>query len=279
MGRINHELKLRIVKMHKDGFSVAAIRREMRFLGYTVCRDTISYWIHKYQIGLFGDICESDIPQVSTCVSLRDAELIKECIAKDCTVSSTEIHRVLKEDGASFGLTTTKRAIAASGYTHSKPRYGQMVRDANKLKRVEFCERLIAADDTFDNVIFSDECSIQLHQNKLHSHRQKDACAAVLPKPKHPLKIHVWAAISKRGASKIKLFEGIMDSTFYVENILRDALVPFIQSKFGGNDGHRFQQDNDPKHTSKLSKQFMDENQINWWNDWPAGNYLICRLC
>lgn len=270
MGRINHELKLRIVKMHKDGFSVAAIRREMRFLGYTVCRDTISYWIHKYQIGLFGDICESDIPQVSTCVSLRDAELIKECIAKDCTVSSTEIHRVLKEDGASFGLTTTKRAIAASGYTHSKPRYGQMVRDANKLKRVEFCERLIAADDTFDNVIFSDECSIQLHQNKLHSYRQKDACAAVLPKPKHPLKIHVWAAISKRGASKIRLFEGIMDSTFYVENILRDALVPFIQSKFGGNDGHRFQQDNDPKHTSKLSKQFMDENQINWWNDWPA---------
>lgn len=135
---------------------------------------------------MFGDICESDIPQVSTCVSLRDAELIKECIAKDYTVSSTEI-RVLKEDGASFGLTTTKWAIAASGYTHSKPRYGQMVRDANKLKRVEFCERLIAADDTFDNVIFSDECSIQLHQNKLHSYRQKDACATVLPKPKHPL--------------------------------------------------------------------------------------------
>lgn len=64
-----------------------------------------------------------------------------------------------------------------------------------------------------------------------------------------------------------------MDSTFYVENILRDTLVPFIQSKFG-NDGHRFQQDNNPKHTSKLSKQFMDENQINWWNDWPAGNYV-----
>lgn len=122
MGRINHELKLRIVKMHKNGLSVAAIRREMQFLVSTVCRDTISYWIHKYQIGLFGDICESDIPQVSTCVSLRDADLIKECIAKDCTVSSTEIHRVLKKDGASFGLTTTKWAIAASGYTHWKPK-------------------------------------------------------------------------------------------------------------------------------------------------------------
>lgn len=35
-----------------------------------------------------------------------------------------------------------------------------MVRDVNKLKRVEFCERLIAVDDIFDNVIFSDECFI-----------------------------------------------------------------------------------------------------------------------
>ena len=107
-------------------------------------------------------------------------------------------------------------------FNHSRTRYGQMVRDANKLKWVDFCERLIAKNDWFDNVIFSDECSIQLHQNKLCSYRPKDSCAAVLPKPKHPLKIHVWAAISKPGATKIRLFEGIMDSMFYIENILRD---------------------------------------------------------
>ena len=111
-------------------------------------------------------------------------------------------------------------------FNHSRPRYGQMVRDANKLKWVDFCERLIAKNDRFDDVIFSDECSIQLHQNKLCSYRPKDFCAVVLPK--HPLKIHVWAAISKRGATKIRLFGGIMDSTFYIENILRDTLLPFI---------------------------------------------------
>ena len=114
-------------------------------------------------------------------VTLRDTELIKEYISNDYTMSSTEIHRMLKEDGVSFGLTTTKWAISASGFTHSRPRYGQMVRDANKLKRVDFCDRLIAKNNQFDDVIFSDECSIQLHQNKLCSYRPKDSCAAVLP--------------------------------------------------------------------------------------------------
>lgn len=256
--------------MHKDGNSVARIRRELLEMGHTVSRDSISYWIHKYNIGLFGDLNDPKTPTVTTSVSQRDAELIRDCFSKDATLSSRDIYRMLKDDGASFSLSTTKWAIAACGFTHSKPRYGQMVRDANKAKRVSFCERLIRDNDTFDDVIFSDECSVQLHQNKVCSYRPKDSCAPVLPKPKHPLKIHVWAAISKRGASQIKLFEGIMDSVFYTESILKDTLLPFITAKFG-EDGHRFQQDNDPKHTSKLTKKFMADNNINWWNEWPAG--------
>lgn len=39
------------------------------------------------------------------------------------------------------------------------PFQAAVVRDANKVKRVEFCERLIASNDTLDDVIFSDECS------------------------------------------------------------------------------------------------------------------------
>ena len=48
-------------------------------------------------------------------VTLRDTELIKEYISNDYTMLNTEIHRMLKEDGASFGGTTTKWAISASG--------------------------------------------------------------------------------------------------------------------------------------------------------------------
>ena len=30
-------------------------------------------------------------------------------------------------------------------------------------------------------------------------------------------------------------------------------------------DGHRFMQDNDPKHTSRLAKDYIKEQNVNWW--------------
>ena len=41
------------------------------------------------------------------------------------------------------------------------------------------------------------------------------------PRPKHPIKVHVWAAISKRGATKVCIFEGKMNADFYIEILSR----------------------------------------------------------
>lgn len=54
-----------------------------------------------------------------------------------------------------------------------------------------------------------------------------------------------------------------MDGERYTK-ILQVGLLPFTSSKFP--DGNfRFQQDNDPKHTSRCAKQFFENNNIDWW--------------
>jgi transposase len=76
------------------------------------------------------------------------------------------------------------------------------------------------------------------------------------------LQVHVWGGISRRGATALAIFEGIMDSEFY-QNILRDHLLPFIKEIYP--DGHRFQQDNDPKHVSRSTLAWLRENDVNYW--------------
>ena len=57
-----------------------------------------------------------------------------------------------------------------------------------------------------------------------------------------------------------------MDAPVYV-NILQQTLLPFVRSMYA--DGHRFMQDNDYKHTSKLGKSFLRTYDINWWKTPP----------
>ena len=53
-----------------------------------------------------------------------------------------------------------------------------------------------------------------------------------------------------------------MDAEVYA-SILDSHLLPFISEKFPN--GHRFMQDNDPKHTSGRVQRFFQDNGINWW--------------
>ena len=69
-----------------------------------------------------------------------------------------------------------------------------------------------------------------------------------------------------RGRTGICIFEGIMDTPVYVDIIGR-TLLPFVHEVYP--DGHRFMQDNDPKHVSKLGQDFLAANNINWWRTPP----------
>ena len=52
-------------------------------------------------------------------------------------------------------------------------------------------------------------------------------------RPKHPIKIHVWAGISMRGTTRLILFDGIMDAELYVR-ILEKALLPSARKLYPG---------------------------------------------
>ena len=120
--------------------------------------------------------------------------------------------------------------------------------------------------DEFHNVIWTDETTVQLECHRRFCCRKRGQKPRYKPRPKHPTKVHVWAGISWSGTTKICIFDGIMNAEMYVD-ILDRCLVPFCQQVYP--DGHRFMQDNDPKHTSRRAKKFFEDNNINWWRTPP----------
>lgn len=143
--------------------------------------------------------------------------------------------------GLRLSITTIKQARRKLGWTKCGPRYCQMVRKANRITRLAFAQECLDSGETFN----------------------EGTPGKMKPRSKHPFKVNVWAGISNRSATPILIFTGIMHKEFYVEEILGKVLLPFTQATFP--DGYHFQQDNDPKHKSKLAMQFIKDNNINYW--------------
>lgn len=61
-------------------------------------------------------------------------------------------------------------------------------------------------------VIWTDETTVQLESHRRHSYRKIGEPATLKPRPKHLLKLHVWAGISRGGPTQIVIFSGTMNA-------------------------------------------------------------------
>jgi len=69
----------------------------------------------------------------------------------------------------------------------------------------------------------------------------------------------VWACFSYSGVGPISLIDLIMDQHVYV-NILRNVILSYIDDEMTLI--WTFQQNNDPKHTSKLVKDWFSQKKL-----------------
>lgn len=174
-------------------------------------------------------------------------------------VSNRTIRRVLDEAGV-YGriarvspplkdIHLKKRLSFANGYR--KWRYKQW-------KRILWSDEASALCGTYGQVWVQREANIEWHPDNV-VHREK-----------HPDKVHMWGCFSGYGIGKLFLFEENLDAPLMLrilkENLLKTALPMFQEGEKKGQ--WYFQQDNDPKHTSRIVQTWIRESGIDCL-DWP----------
>ncbi len=243
--------------------SFAKIQEELKGEGIVASRQALSAFWKRYQTtGSVKDAPRSGRP---SCMTDEGQRYIDNLLEEDDELTSKQI-KIMLETTLDIRIceSTVRRILRKElEWVVTLPKYCQTIREPNKVKRLEYARKLLADKEKFEDVIFTDESTIEMTWHKRICRRKIGQPRKPKPRPKHPLKLHVWGGISMRGATKICIFSGIMNSTIYTE-ILRHHLLPFISGTYP--DTHRLMQDNDPKHCSYETGDFLEEQGVNWWH-------------
>ena len=158
---------------------------------------------------------------------------------------------------------TISRHLASLGYKNNLPLETPMLTTAHKEARVIWAKKYL--DHNWKKTLFSDETAFQLFRNTITQWYKNARPVRRIPKDR--TKIFAWGEFCIKGKTSLFCFKEIMNAKFYV-NILQKHKLEII-GLLGNN--FYFQHDNDPKHTSKIAKTFVNEN-FSKVIDWPSNS-------
>ena len=267
MPRLDLNARKRIIVLSRNGSSSSEIHHRLRQEDIHVTKRSINRLLQKFRD--HGSILDLPRRRREKIITDEMKTLIDEWMEGDDELTAKGLKSLLEQKHMAtlkVSLSTIKRARRDNGWLSTHPHYCQLIREVNRVKRKEWCEQQLANNEEFRNVIFSDECTVQLEHHGKLCFRRRSQPRKLKGRPKHPAKIHLWGGISVCGATQIVMFSGNMDAIRYGE-ILKASLLPFIRQCHPT--GHRLYQDNDPKHTSRYISNFFETNGIVWWKSPP----------
>ena len=157
--------KRRMVFFWKKGYKAPTIAKLLRSEGITASRRGI----HKF-LRLFAERRTtarrpgSGRPFILSTEIKNEVERIME---EDDETTATQLHQLLTQRGFNVSIRTVLRCRTALGWTFRGSAYCQLIRAANKEKRLDWArQHLDQAADGFLNVIWTDESTVQLETHK-----------------------------------------------------------------------------------------------------------------
>lgn len=173
MGRLTHEQKAKIVRLRARNKGISEIIRILAEDEFKTSRLTVRRFLRRLEdrqsfenIRLPGRTAEKVTPQL---LDFIDAEM-----DKNDELTAPNLRRKINEEfQVDFSESKVKRLRSKLGWVQTGTKYCQLIREANRVKCLEFCLKCQEDGETFDDVIFTDECSVHMEKHAKICFRRK----------------------------------------------------------------------------------------------------------
>ena len=199
--------------------------------------------------------------------------LVRE-VKKNPKITVGELQRCSGEVGVSSRKSTITAALHQSGLYGRVARWKPLLSARHMKARMEFAKKHMKDSQTMMNkILWSDETKIELFGlNYKRYVWRKPGTAHHLPNTIPIVKhgggsIMLWGCFSAAGTGRLVAIEWRMNAAKYRE-ILEENLFQSAQD-LRLSRWFTFQQDNDPKHTAKTTKEWLQNNSVNVL-EWPS---------
>ncbi len=207
----------------------------------------------------------------------RDERKLTEIVKKNRFSSTTTLTSLWNNNlhKKQISSATTFRRLRKMGYTSRIPSVKPLLNAKQKAKRLRWAKA--HADWTVEQwskVIFSDESRFAMEFGdkgprvwRRPHERYSPGC--LRRSVKHPTSVLVWGCVSMEGTGNLCFINQMVNTEVYLET-LEYHLLPSIETLFGDEECI-FQQDLAPAHSSKATKKWLTDNNIQVL-DWPANS-------
>lgn len=258
------ELRDLIISKFKDGIRQSKIARQINRH-----RSVVSKTISRYRVrNSILSRPKSGRPRITNKATDRKIKMLS---TQDPFLPATEIKKELPQTGVS--VRTIRRRLNEIGLYGRRPAHKPLISKRNRLARIKFAQdHLNWTVQRWRTVLFSDESKFNLFGSDGMKWVRRPKDTRFDPKYTRATVKHgggnimVWGCFSGCGMGPLIKIEGKMDRFQYLR-ILQEHMLPYAEENMPLQ--WRFQQDNDPKHTARLVKRWVQESNIPLM-EWPA---------
>uniref|UniRef100_A0A3B1IFP7 Transposase Tc1-like domain-containing protein n=1 Tax=Astyanax mexicanus TaxID=7994 RepID=A0A3B1IFP7_ASTMX len=261
------DLKKRIIDLNKSGKSLGAISKQLQ-----VPRATVQTIIRKYKV--HGTVVSLPRSGRKRKLSHAAERRLVRMVKSQPRITKKQVCKDLEADGTQVSVSTVKRVLHRHGLRGCRARKKPLLQKRHLKTRLKFAADHMDKDKTFwRKVLWSDETKIELfgHNTQQYVWRRKGEAfnpRNTMPTVKHGGgSIMLWGCFAASGTGSLQKVNGIMKKEDYLQ-ILQENLKPSAR-RLGLGRSWVFQQDNDPKHTSKVVKEWLNQARIKVL-EWPS---------